>query len=169
MNSIINFLKNPEESVCIFLSAGPKSGKTTFIKKFLYECSKRQYFDYGLVICPTIDRDAYDMVPEPYVYTLYNEKIISDLFNLQKTNRSRCFLILDDCLGSINWNSKIFIQLISRYRHHRISVVIAVQYPNTKNNVLRSCISHAILFKCLNLSALKALYENFVMSFQNFK
>lgn len=126
-------------------------------------------FSYGMVISPTARSTGnYDFVPQRYVHSMFKEELITNLIAGQNGLMQRgyknvhAFLILDDCLGSVNWNSNTMKKLCSCYRNYNISVFIAVQYPRSIPALMRDCVSHAFIFNVSTNLSIKAIRDVFM-------
>ena len=101
----------------IILVSGPKgSGKTQLIKDIIYNLAKQKMCDYLKVICPTAYNGSYDYLPKNHVSEVYNEQQLVSLLNEQieikkKGQKRKMIIILDDCIGSVNFKSKIWEKL----------------------------------------------------------
>lgn len=72
------------------------------------------------------------------------------------------FLVLDDGMGTVDFNSKIIKKLISLYRHLNLRIIICIQYLNsTIPPSIRNCITFAIWFQQSQKIAIKALHDSF--------
>lgn len=153
-----------------YIVGSPKKGKSVYIKDDIYLLSKSKQLNYGIVICPTIYNGLYDYIPEDFRHAQFDEKIIHNLMKGQKKLREldiekNAFIIFDDCIGNAEWNTKVMKELITTYRHLRITVIIASQYCKSVPPLIRSCASHAVIFKPPNEISYKAMLESFFQDF----
>lgn len=158
------------------LAASPGSGKSYCIRWMVYELFRRKKFDYGIVWSPTAHTGAYDYMPknvypiftlkrsraskdEPYEYR--NEELDLVMEYQRKNPKSRAFLIFDDCLGSVKWQSQQMLNLITTYRHLRLTIFIATQYMYQIPPFIRECSKFAVIFDQVQRRSIKAVYETF--------
>ena len=81
------------------------------------------------------------------------------------------FIIIDDCLGSINWNLPIWTKIFSTIRHYKLSIFVLTQYLHKVSPIVRTQAASYIFLKMLNWNELKAAYDcafNY-MTFDAFK
>lgn len=158
------------------ISAKPRSGKTQFIKYMICTLFMERKIKYGLVFCPTLFNGSYNFIPEQFTYSMYDERIIKNLMRLQvrqiiekgKDNVEPAFIVLDDCIGSINFDSPLFQKLISRYRHYNITIFIATQYLFKIPPLIRDCTTYFICFNQTTKKSIDAIHETFMQDF-NYK
>lgn len=147
-------------SINIFVGR-PRSGKSYAIRYLLTYLSSRNEFNYGLVFTNTSFNKDYDYIPDKYKYTGFNRNIIARLMKYQSQNRHlRCFVVLDDLLGSISPNDPLLTSLISTYRHYNITIFITAQYLKKLSTVFRECCSYWYIFNTVNENSVKALKED---------
>jgi hypothetical protein len=155
------------------LSASPKCGKSHLIKYLIKDLCIRGAFDYGVVICPTaLNNNEYDFIPRGYLHTQYSEEIITALMDYQSRaiaqgTPKRAFLILDDCLGSVNFRKTVITKLVTTYRHHNITILMSTQYINKIPPEIRECATYAIVFRQFSAKSYSALYDAFFQSFED--
>jgi hypothetical protein len=104
------------------------SGKSNTIKNIVRRNCKR--FHRIIVISPTsMQSDEYDYFPSKFVHQDYSQEIISNIVNIQKLNSYlHCLVILDDLVGVIDFNSKLFRNLWTSLRHYNLTFIISIQY-----------------------------------------
>ena len=108
--------------------------------------------DYGIVISMTSFTGSYDQIPKKYRYEYYYKFIIENLLKFQKQQieknvKTNCFLIINDGIGSVNFNSKIMDKFFTIYRYYNISLLIMTQYIYKIPLTLRECVSFLCIFK----------------------
>jgi hypothetical protein len=169
----MDLIKHPSITL---INAPPRSGKSTLLKYLICDLFANKQFAYGIVICPTIYNGGYDFLPNAYLYQQYSDAHIVRLFRHQmrliKQNGSApaAFLILDDCLGSVKWNSQLLIKIITTYRHYNVSILITAQYLlGHMTPTLRNMTEYYFTFKPRNLRDIKSNFEEFFMEFENEK
>jgi len=153
------------------INAPPQSGKTYLIKYILTDLFKTKKVKYGIVFTTTNFTDSYDFIPENYVHSLYNEDIIKNLMEIQvnqiKENKKAdpCFLVFDDMIGSIKFNSNIIKKLFSTFRHYNILIIISTQYLFSIPPLIRECTTYFVTFNIDSHRSIKAIYESFMLDF----
>lgn len=103
---------------------------------------------------------------EKYRHANFDEAVINNLLELQKTfisiNRPKnAFLILDDCIGTVKFNSPIWDVLATTARQYNISIFITAQKWTKLPPVIRSNSEYILLFKGLDFATLKSVYEDY--------
>jgi hypothetical protein len=88
-----------------------KSGKSNTIKQIVRRNCKR--FHRIIVISPTsMQNSEYDYLSNKFVYSEYNQEIISNIVDVQKLNSYlHCLVILDNSIEVIDFNSKLLRNL----------------------------------------------------------
>lgn len=141
------------------LFGSPRSGKTFTIEYLIYNLYKRGKFHWGTVFSPTaIKNGSYSFMPIDRVIaapTKYKRKDadgntesrykeIDKIMEYQAKNPGKStFIIFDDCNGLVNWYLPQLINLISTYRHQRISLFIASQQITLATSpLLRGCATY---------------------------
>ena len=157
-----------EKNSIIFIAGSPGAGKSHLIKFLVYTYAKQ--FNYIYSICPTKYDGDYDYLPDKFVLDIYNEEFIEKLIDIQQSNnKKRVLLILDDILGSINFDKPLWQKITTRYRHLNISIIIATQYCKKIPILFRQCVSFAIIFRQNILHSFKGLYEYFGNEYGRFE
>jgi len=158
----------------ILISAGPGSGKTNLIKYILCDLFSKKKLFYGIVFCPTSFNDSYSFLPSKYIYSQYDEDVVINLINLQikqiKSNNQAkpCFIVFDDMIGSINFNSHLFSKLVSTFRHYNVTLIFSVQYLYKVSPVLRECVSLFITFYQPTKRSIEAIYDTYMNEFESY-
>lgn len=149
----------------VFLCCARKySGKTHLIKYILYSLIQQQRFDYGLIISPTAANGQWNVVPAEYVHDAWDDDTITRLINKQKRfakegKKVNCFLVLDDVLGSVNLNSKLFTFLITAGRQFNISIFLIVQkWTSAIPPIVRQNAEYIMLLRQPDAGVIKQLW-----------
>ena len=139
------------------INAPPGSGKSVLVKYLICDLHKNGKLEYGICICPTNHNGEYSYLPDSYVHSVYTDLTVARLMKLQVEQIRRfgaarpAFIILDDCLGMVNFGCKLLVKLFSNYRHYNISIFITSQYLQKYITPhLRSVASHYITFQLRN-------------------
>lgn len=152
-------------SISLF-SAAPKSGKTHTIEFLIKTLWVQGRFKYGFVFSMTaLMNGDYHYLPQRYVYGDCDDKKLTAIMQHQRgkggPRAPPAFLILDDCIGAAHFNSKVFTQLFTTYRHYNLTLFITTQYIYKVPPVFRDCSTFAFIFKQGTLKSIKALWESF--------
>ena len=144
----------------IFIAGAPGSGKSNLIRYLMSLMYK--HFNYGMVICRSALDGGYSWVPPECVHPIYSEELITKLQTLQNnSNTTHAYLILDDPLGEINFNSPLWNQILTTNRHLRLTIFISTQYSAKISTLARECATYAFIFKPSSEQAFKSLHEAF--------
>jgi hypothetical protein len=98
---------------------------------------------------------------------------LKKIMAIQKKNRIQdrprnVLIIFDDIFGSIK-DSKTFKDLVTTFRHYRISIIFSAQYISASATYLREISNFIIIFNQRTMNALKITYENyFVDEYETF-
>src|SRR5687768_5992768 len=101
----------------------PASGKSYYIKSQIHAMAKAGKFKFGLCICPTAFNGDYDYLPKKWVWDEYDESKLEKYVEKLRERTKRVgkehmppnFVILDDLLGKINWNSRFWTSWIATF------------------------------------------------------
>ena len=120
------------------------SGKTHLQKHLLYVLAKGGRFKWVLVITPTAFNGEWSaIVGEDAVLQVFDPEQVETLMQRQAELRedghdNPGLLILDDCLGSANFQSDLFTKIASAGRHYRITVWASFQQYHKCPTVIRT-------------------------------
>ena len=94
-------------------------GKSSLMRHLIWLLSVREKrFNHGWVISPTAFNGDYDWMPSDKVMPEFSEDIIEQILAFQKRCLKPGFLILDDCIGHINFGSQLWARLATSGRHY---------------------------------------------------
>jgi len=152
----------------ILLSASPRSGKSTTIRYLMHKLGKAGRFQTGLCFSGTAwnaESASFDYLPEKAVGPYSTEKL-KTLLRAQKRRVEEgkprdAFLILDDVLGSINFNTPLWTTLVSQYRHFRLTILLATQYIYRVPPTVRACATYVFIYRPSEGRSMKALWETY--------
>jgi hypothetical protein len=157
----------------IIITGMPGAGKTGFIKYIFlsnHPTYKEDPFKYGIVFTNTKFDNEYDYCPQKYVHAAYNEDILRNFIELQKENsHHKTFIVFDDCLDKKAFQSKLFTELVTQYRHLNINLIITAQYLKLVTPAMKECCRYAILLKSSTEDSIKSNYESFGFGFSDRK
>jgi len=149
---------------CLFAIGSPSSGKSNLSRYICKSLLADKSIDYVIVFSPTyFSGDGnYDFLDEDFIYPMFKEDILRAIMTLQKKrvekgDKSSLLIVFDDCLGSVNWNSKIMTQLIANRRHYNCSLLITTQHIKKLPPIMRSCVDYCCIFKTSNREVIKVL------------
>ncbi len=143
------------------------SGKSSTMRYVLHSLIKDGRFDYGVVISPTgIFNGDWDCIPEQYRHSEFSEDIINNLLNLQKYfisigQNKNAFLILDDCVGSVNFNSRIWDKLATTAHQYNLTIMITFQRFTKCPPVIRQNSEYVFVLKIIDDPSIQGLYNEF--------
>lgn len=157
--------------------AAPKSGKSHLIKYLVYRLAKSRRIDYCVVFCGTTFNNNYNYLPKNYVFSNYNEDVLSQIMQQQQNSNKIVCLIFDDCVSfeQMFRHSQLFNKLITEHRHYKALIFIATQYINKVSPTIRECCGYYWIFAQRTKRAYEAIYETVgcnshddLISFKNF-
>ena len=143
------------------------SGKTHLQKHLLYVLAKGGRFKWVLVISPTAFNGEWaSIVGAENVLPVFDEAQVETLMQRQADLREDgvdnpgC-LILDDCLGSANFQNDLFTRISAAGRHYRITVWASFQHYFKAATVIRTNADLVFVMGVQNERVIKALYEEY--------
>ena len=163
---------------CINAYVGaPRSGKSWAIKHHVIRLLLQGKLQFGMVITGTKFNGAFDFITnQNMVIAGYDEKILKGYLKKLKEYRiangnepASAFLILDDMLGQIPWESAIIIHMLSNYRHYGLSIFIATQYIYKISPTTRTVSDYVFIWGQDNKRSYDAIYDSFGLMFDDFK
>lgn len=153
-----------------------KAGKSFLIRSLVYDfVVKKQYADYVIVFTQTKFNGDYEKyLPSKYIHTMNGDSTLKRILRMQlkkikEGKPDSVLLILDDCLGMFDFNSKLFKAFFSTSRHYKITVLISVQHVNAVPPILRTNAEHVFVLGSQTKASLKATFETFGDDFENLK
>jgi hypothetical protein len=143
------------------------SGKSHLMKYLLHALTKGQKFAWVLVVTPTAFTGEWsEIVGEANVREAWNETEIEKILNHQAACREKGkpnpgLLILDDCLGSVHFNSPICLRLASTGRHFDITCWLSFQHYAKTPTFIRSNVDHLFILNPQNDKVIRSLHDEF--------
>ena len=143
------------------------SGKSHLQKYLLHCLAGAQKFAWVLVISPTkFNQEWSSIVGDENVRESWDEKEIEAILEHQKACKIKGkanpgLLILDDCLGSVHFQSPICLRLASTGRHFDVSVWISFQHYAKAPTFIRSNVDHLFILNPQNDRVIRALHDEF--------
>lgn len=159
----------------VLLSAKQHCGKSVFIKYVLCTMFMEQRIKYGIVFCPTAFTGSYDFIPSQYVYNSYDINIVKRLMGIQVQQKKQngyiepAFIVFDDCIGSMDFNSNLINKLITSNRHYNLTIFLATQYLFKIPPLIRDCVSYFICFRQKTTKSVKAIYETYMQDIGDYR
>ena len=150
-------------------------GKSHLVRYLAYTLAVQKKIDYAVYFSMT--PEELDYVPPDFVHFSFDEGKLADLMRLQKRLKSEgrprsCLLVFDDCLGAVNFGSRLMTILVSQFRHYGLTVVFSTQYLYKIPPLLRECATYAFIFRQSTLRSIQAAYDSYgqrYRSLQEFK
>jgi len=151
--------------ICVGLTSSGKTHAFSHIFSNIY-----QHFSYGICFSSTIDlNDDYQFLPEECKFKQYRPEYVNAIMkkqynyimkNREKPNyvRKHAFIILDDCIGQIDFHHSLFNELFSKSRHMDISIFVLIQHMNALSPVMRINSVYTLITK-IKANNITALYE----------
>lgn len=163
----------PNPPFCMCVVAPPRSGKSTLIVNMIR--NRRFNYKWGVIaiISPTAEFDAtYQSVAEKDGVIIHSDpSLMDDLIaafcESQEASgmENDMLLVVDDCVGYMGRGLE---QIASRYRHYKISVIVASQQFRMLPPTLRTCAGYWILYKTHNAKEVDKMNEEFSGQFPSF-
>ena len=151
-----------------FICAPPKCGKSYFVKYLLNELFKKKKLKYGIVFTGFKHNGDFDFLPQKYVHSKYDENVLKKFYNIQikqiqkKGKAPPAFIIFDDMLGSLNFNSGFIATLIPKYRQPNFTIIFTTQYVKKLPPLIRECATFFMMFKTTGKDTTDTIQENFM-------
>ncbi len=127
------------------LIGGPKRGKSHLIASMIIAGMLDGKWDHITILSPTKHNGDFGFIePQSVIhgdpgkgganYAAVVEKLIEvqryvslKLGHVPRRGEGRVLLVIDDALGSINWNAAVWMKLVSTYRQFGIDVICSTQ------------------------------------------
>ena len=143
------------------------SGKTHLQKWVLYTLAQAHRFKWVLCITPTaFTGDWASILGEENVLPVFDPEQVETLMERQAELRqdghdNPGLLILDDCLGSANFQSDLFTKIASAGQHYKISVWASFQHYHKCPTVIRTNADYLFIMGVQNERVLKSLWNEY--------
>lgn len=139
----------------------PNSGKSHLLKYILKV--HRKEIKWGLVFTKTKFNGSFNyIVPNKYVRSQYDEKILADFLNEQARTSGvwPAIIVFDDMLDNNIFRSNLFQSLVYSFRHLNITLIITSQYAYMLNSpLIRECTVYSAVFRQRTTKSTQATYE----------
>ena len=145
------------------------SGKTHLIKYLIYTFLEQKVFQWGVVFSATnFNTHQFDIVDKKYQYNTVDDIVLEQIMTIQEKSKVGCFIIFDDVLGTVNFNSPTIKKLFTTCRHYNISIFLATQYLKSIPLLIRQNSDYVFLFDIKNLNTLRDFYDEWGSNFETF-
>lgn len=172
MPTMNNIFKNP---AFYLICAKKYSGKSHLLKWLLYNFIKTKQFDYGIIISATAKvTGEWNIIPNKYIFEKYDESLIETIYEKQAQETKfrsgvRCFILMDDVLGTVQLKSPTITKLSTTGRHLNITTFLITQWLTAVPSVVRSNAEYVICLRQPNQIVLKAIWEQYGGMYGSFK
>ena len=149
------------------------SGKSTMMRYVVDKLLSGGQYEWVKVCCPTAHLNGdWNHVGAKHIQTTNLEKYIEGLYKRQadaksaakrdkKPFTSRGVLILDDMVGAVGFNSRLWAKISTTGRHYGITTLFAVQYWKSIPPVIRTQADLVCLMGHISDAVVKAIYEEY--------
>jgi hypothetical protein len=156
----------------VLCTAKRNSGKSVLIRWIVQ--AELHHFRKVYLICPTESVNSFysSFIDKDCIFDEWNEKWIEQLIDKMTTentgkkgnNLTNVLLILDDCVGSLNFHqSPTLKRLFARGRHIGVAIIVASQHITAVPPLIRSN-SDIVLCGQLNRASLQLLADEYMVS-----
>jgi hypothetical protein len=166
-NSAVS-LPNIDPNHIVMIVARKNSGKTFLIKHLLRDAFSKGLYDWCVCITPTkFNKDYTNILGDKYVFESFDPEQIDAMLNTQESmikkrkKHLQGLLILDDCLGSVDFTHRVFTKLFSTNRHFKIGVWVTSQKYKALPPICRGNADKTILLNTVNDTVAKSLHEEY--------
>ena len=167
----------PRIPFLMLIIAPVRSGKSVLLMNLIY----RMYnacFDQIVYISPTVSHDkSTRMLWEDDDIIKVDENlnqidaIVEGIVDNQKdkheSDRKHVLVVLDDCLGLFSKNGYL-MNLCSRFRHYKISIVFTTQAFKSVPPIVRNNATSVMMFKTANDAEKKKIFEEYAGNYPKF-
>lgn len=142
------------------------SGKTFLQRYLLKQMMATKSLQWVYVITPTkFNREWSDVVGDNNVAEEFDEEAIEHLLDhlanvAQEGKQYPGLLILDDCMGSLDWQSRLITKLASTGRHFAgLTIWASFHYYYKVPTVMRENAAYPVMLNQVNIKVAKTLLE----------
>jgi hypothetical protein len=157
-------IKTPSLSLFI---AKSKSGKSHLMKNILYTLARESKFSWVFVFSTTkFNNEWCDIVGDSNVSDEFNAEWLDDLLIKQselikKEKGKPGLIILDDMVGTANWQSNVMTKIAVSARHYNISCWISTQWYFKISTTIRGNSDYLYVLNNVSDKVAKTLHEEF--------
>lgn len=170
-------VSEPGNDSKILVVGKPGSGKSVLIKDIVKTFANK--YPIGVVFSGTEENNKFysEMFQELFIFNGYSEETMKQISERQKLAQKNCknpklMLIIDDCSDDPKFFRRpLFQKFLKMGRHMDIMFVLAIQYCNDINSVLKGLFDYLFIFREPNPENRKKIYNNYAgitESLQNF-
>ena len=107
-------------------------------------------------------------MPEEHTHAEYFDDVLRQFLILQCNHKALAFLIFNDLVSHMNFDSPLIKHLFTTYHHYNITVFVATQYLNREiPPVIHNCAENFIVFKQIQENSIQALQSACMNKFKN--
>jgi len=171
-------LSSVNKDAVVVMIGKRNTGKSFLTKDLLYHM---QSIPFGLVVSGSeqVNHFYTDFTPKILIMNEYDDDKLTELFKRQKKiidkygkndNRTRAFVILDDCLhDSSSWGkSKNIKSIFMNGRHYNIFFILTMQYPMGIGPELRTNIDFTFILRENIVKNRRRIHENYAGMFEKY-
>jgi hypothetical protein len=150
----------------VTIVARKNSGKTHMIKALIHQAFKKKNYKWVIVISPTAFNGEYAKIIENNVFSKFDPESIDAMLNhqeslIKKNKGSQGVIIMDDCLGTVDFNHRVFSKLFSTNRHFKVGVWCTTQKFKALPTIIRGNADKVILLNSVSDTLAKSLHEGY--------
>lgn len=154
----------------------PKRGKSHLIRWLIIRGMKEGKWDWIVVFSPTKHNGDFKFIePQSAIHSEFGkfEEVVENLLNVQKdlsirlgrvptSGEGRVLLVVDDALGSINWNKPIWTRLASTFRQYGVDCIISTQYIAKLPKCFFSMVTVGYVFRLIMDSDVRYIWDRWL-------
>ena len=143
------------------------SGKSYLMTHLLYLMAKAKNFNWVVVISPTKHTGEWSAilnehdVKESFDPEWMNSVLEQQALSRKKKKPNPGLIILDDCLGRVNFHSDLMTRLATAGRHYDLTIWCAFQLYHKVPTVLRENADYVFLLGKISEKISKAIFEEY--------
>lgn len=169
---IFDMLKLP----AVFAMVGaPKSGKTHAMKHLNIHFLKNGDLQFGMVMTGTKFSNQFDFIQDNnMIISGYDGSVLKSYlrklkeYRLKNNKPAKAFLVFDDMVGQIPFESELILHLFTTYRWYGLTIFISTQYIYKINPTIRTVADYAFIWAQDNKRCYDAVYETFGLMFDDY-
>jgi hypothetical protein len=151
----------------VTIVARKNSGKTHMIKALIHQAFKKKHYKWVIVISPTaFNGDYAKIIGKNNVFSSFDPESIDAMLNhqealIKKNKGAQGVIIMDDCLGTVDFNHRVFSKLFSTNRHFKVGVWCTTQKFKALPTIIRGNADKVILLNSVSDTLAKSLHEEY--------
>jgi hypothetical protein len=141
------------------------SGKSYLMTHLLYLMAKAKNFNWVVVISPTKHTGEWSAILNEHdVKESFNPEWMNNVLEQQALSRKKKkpnpgLIILDDCLGRVNFHSDLMTRIATAGRHYDLTIWCAFQLYHKVPTVLRENADYVFLLGKISEKISKSIFE----------